>query len=271
MKNQDNGAYELFVFGVAVVLIFMIIGLLNACTPSVIVVTATPAPSVTPIVDPSPTQEIATLAPTFSPTPACSDPLYSNSECPINEGLFTKPCGYVQSSGRTFEYPLETFPRFSNHDLIPHARCVTQSDSLNIPPRYKYDGHLNIDLAWWRGTITFENTLSSEVIADTCYIVRIPVRTNLPVSIGDTHNQGDIEVYLTLWDRGKQEYVTSYIVPIAIGDMDALFMVRPSDFEAPIYRAHIAVRYAKYVTGAFMNVYAIEWFASDCNGDAIRF
>lgn len=260
---------------------FVLAVFLTACsnTTTIVVVTATPSVETeteTPVSTVSvstPTQEVATPAPTATKfVNDCRDPLYSNSECPINESLFAPPCSAIRSGGLveggfTFEHPRLFFPRFYEERYIPNAKCVLGEFTLDILPRNEYIARLEIDVAWWRGRIVLNNTLSREVETDTCYIVRVPLTMDTHESV----DPGDVGIWLELWDRDAEMYRESYPVGVPKGDIDALFMVQPSRTEAPIYQVNLEVMWSKFVTGNTLSIYSVEWYEADCNDDAIRF
>jgi len=249
---------------------------ITACGTSVTVLTATPdgtpastqeatqdatimptvMPTSTVVQDPTPTQEIVTLVPTATDVNAnCDNPDYSDSFCPINDGLFLSP------------YSAQINVNPDNGANIS-VQQVTRAISLDIPDdaRNSYNGYLDIDLAWFAGFITITDVLTSEVDAGACYIVRMPYRTNLPVAIGDTYNAGDFDARLRVWSDTHDRFIDHYANALVLGDGEALWVVEAITPVMPLFEIELHVRWAKFVTGADIYITSVEWFEAPCEG-----
>jgi hypothetical protein len=264
--------------------------MVGACAPTTIVITATPqGATVTPFetntpAPPTPTQEIvATVIPSVTPLPECDNPNYSDSDCPLNEGLMLPPCGQVIRDNRVFEYPLEYSVEInSDVGVIPSAKCrndVLDLD-LNNVTRDLYSGYVEVDISWWAGEVFFNSVLNTPLPPETCYIVRVPYRVSVPVAIGDGFQVSDINTRVRLWNRSSGEWVTTPYQAVAPNGLPAntrqfdgelLWLVRNTTDDIPIWAFELDVRWAKFVTGAWVKIASVEWFEKPCSTDATPF
>jgi hypothetical protein len=240
---------------------FLLLFLVSACAPTeVVVVTATPSGDATP------TQEVdATLVPTATdPYFNCTNPAYSDSFCPINDGE-------LGGSSRTNIniYGDET-------SMARSYETFRERVTLDIPDdaRNTYNGYIKIDLSWFSGDITLTDVLTTPTQTGSCYIVRVPYSTNLPVALSDEYRPGDFDLTLRVsveeraLSNTNDGWVKAFDHRVVRGDGEALWVVRSTGDYMPTFEVAGDIQFAKFVTGAYIEFYAIEWFEEPC-GDYI--